>query len=159
MTFIFPNKKNVIFTTCINNITYKKKKSFSLHDAPPLNNMASKITPTLEQSPKHQGSNNNSKMIGSDPNGTPKGGGPPRQCLCSPTMHKGSFRCRLHRSLPSLYRSKSTPSSTTRTLANSQVQANWRNISERFTWIIYSYQPLLSLSFFYHFFKTNKKPR
>ncbi|KAL8550568.1 hypothetical protein ACS0TY_009118 [Phlomoides rotata] len=43
----------------------------------------------------------------------PGGGGLARQgsmtkhnCLCSPTTHVGSFRCRLHRS-PSLQRTKS----------------------------------------------------
>ncbi|CAH9124767.1 unnamed protein product [Cuscuta epithymum] len=29
------------------------------------------------------------------PANSPKGG---QQCLCSPTTHQGSFRCRLHRS-------------------------------------------------------------
>ncbi|KAL5768858.1 hypothetical protein ACOSP7_015404 [Xanthoceras sorbifolium] len=43
---------------------------------------------------------------------SPKGGG---QCLCSPTTHQGSFRCRFHRlsgsSPPSIMkRSKSMPS-------------------------------------------------
>ncbi|PSS01871.1 hypothetical protein CEY00_Acc23228 [Actinidia chinensis var. chinensis] len=32
---------------------------------------------------------------GSDAIRSPKGGG---QCLCSPTTHQGSFRCRFHRS-------------------------------------------------------------
>ncbi|KAL3501129.1 hypothetical protein ACH5RR_035578 [Cinchona calisaya] len=47
------------------------------------------------------------------------GGGLARQgsvtknnCLCSPTTHAGSFRCRLHRSPPSLQRTKSIDSST-----------------------------------------------
>ncbi|XAR48107.1 hypothetical protein NMG60_11030823 [Bertholletia excelsa] len=29
-------------------------------------------------------------------------------CLCSPTTHAGSFRCRLHRPAPSIPRTKST---------------------------------------------------
>ncbi|KAK8522521.1 hypothetical protein V6N12_056229 [Hibiscus sabdariffa] len=33
-------------------------------------------------------------------------------CLCSPTTHPGSFRCRLHRA-PSLQRTKSTDSQST----------------------------------------------
>ncbi|CAO2841505.1 unnamed protein product [Amaranthus hypochondriacus] len=40
---------------------------------------------------------------------TSKGGG---QCLCSPTTHQGSFRCRLHRSNSSAWmmkRSNSMP--------------------------------------------------
>ncbi|KAH6771246.1 hypothetical protein C2S52_016049 [Perilla frutescens var. hirtella] len=32
-------------------------------------------------------------------------------CLCSPTTHAGSFRCRLHRS-PSLHRTKSIDSAS-----------------------------------------------
>ncbi|CAB4288481.1 unnamed protein product [Prunus armeniaca] len=38
---------------------------------------------------------------------SPKGG----QCLCSPTTHQGSFRCRFHRSQSSAWmkRSKSLP--------------------------------------------------
>ncbi|CAA2974700.1 Hypothetical predicted protein [Olea europaea subsp. europaea] len=41
-------------------------------------------------------------------------------CLCSPTTHAGSFRCRLHRS-PSLQRTKSIDSTA---LRDSQSQAN-----------------------------------
>ncbi|GAB4852575.1 hypothetical protein Ancab_016788 [Ancistrocladus abbreviatus] len=39
---------------------------------------------------------------------------PKQQCLCSPTTHEGSFKCRLHRSKASpwmMRRSKSTPAS------------------------------------------------
>ncbi|RAL37206.1 hypothetical protein DM860_004128 [Cuscuta australis] len=32
-------------------------------------------------------------------NSSPKG-----QCLCSPTTHKGSFRCRIHRSPPNVFK-------------------------------------------------------
>ncbi|KAK9032527.1 hypothetical protein V6N11_056787 [Hibiscus sabdariffa] len=52
-------------------------------------------------SPK--GSNNSSEGVGSG-----KGG----QCLCSPTTHQGSFRCKFHRSTSSSWkmkRSKSMP--------------------------------------------------
>ncbi|KAK9050917.1 hypothetical protein SSX86_027542 [Deinandra increscens subsp. villosa] len=35
-------------------------------------------------------------------------------CLCSPTTHAGSFRCRLHRS-PSIQRTKSINSSDSKT--------------------------------------------
>ncbi|KAB1200592.1 hypothetical protein CJ030_MR0G006893 [Morella rubra] len=38
---------------------------------------------------------------------------PKGQCLCSPTTHKGSFRCRLHRSSSAwMKRSKSMPASS-----------------------------------------------
>ncbi|KAG0482507.1 hypothetical protein HPP92_010591 [Vanilla planifolia] len=39
-----------------------------------------------------------------------------RQCLCSPTTHQGSFRCRYHRSLSSAWfrRSKSMPSAASK---------------------------------------------
>ncbi|KAK1317222.1 hypothetical protein QJS10_CPA05g01360 [Acorus calamus] len=39
-----------------------------------------------------------------------KGGS--RHCLCSPTTHEGSFRCRFHRSSNWMRRSKSMPRST-----------------------------------------------
>ncbi|KAF5200381.1 hypothetical protein FRX31_010033 [Thalictrum thalictroides] len=63
-------------------------------------------------SPKTAGGKGESTMI------SPKGGG---QCLCSPTTHNGSFRCRFHRSLSSTWmmrRSKSMPprNSTTATV-------------------------------------------
>ncbi|KAI4328157.1 hypothetical protein L6164_020537 [Bauhinia variegata] len=38
-------------------------------------------------------------------------------CLCSPTTHAGSFRCRLHRT-PSLQRTKSIESASLRDQAN-----------------------------------------
>ncbi|KAI4314396.1 hypothetical protein L6164_027309 [Bauhinia variegata] len=38
-------------------------------------------------------------------------------CLCSPTTHAGSFRCRLHRT-PSLQRTKSIESANIRDQAN-----------------------------------------
>ncbi|KAA8529637.1 hypothetical protein F0562_034263 [Nyssa sinensis] len=41
-------------------------------------------------------------------------------CLCSPTTHAGSFRCRLHRA-PSLQRTKSIDSAS---LKDSQSKAN-----------------------------------
>ncbi|KAK7251579.1 hypothetical protein RIF29_34894 [Crotalaria pallida] len=43
---------------------------------------------TVSTSPKSEGGNN-----GGGVTSLPKG-----QCLCSPTTHEGSFRCRLHRS-------------------------------------------------------------
>ncbi|EHA8592109.1 hypothetical protein COCNU_contig69280848G000010 [Cocos nucifera] len=44
---------------------------------------------------------------------SPRGSGGGGQCLCSPTTHEGSFRCRFHRSLSSnwMRRSKSVSSS------------------------------------------------
>ncbi|EXB37025.1 hypothetical protein L484_020811 [Morus notabilis] len=36
---------------------------------------------------------------------SPKG----QYCLCSPTSHQGSFRCRFHRSLATMKRSNSMP--------------------------------------------------
>ncbi|KAJ6295858.1 hypothetical protein OIU78_023813 [Salix suchowensis] len=50
----------------------------------------------------------NGEGVGAAGSGSPKG-----QCLCSPTTHQGSFRCRLHRSRSSaasmMKRSKSMP--------------------------------------------------
>ncbi|KAL3511345.1 hypothetical protein ACH5RR_030746 [Cinchona calisaya] len=43
-------------------------------------------------------------------------------CLCSPTTHAGSFRCRLHRVPPSLQRTKSIDSTTA--LQDSQSKPN-----------------------------------
>nr|DAD30797.1 TPA_asm: hypothetical protein HUJ06_009648 [Nelumbo nucifera] len=40
-------------------------------------------------------------------------------CLCSPTTHNGSFRCRLHRQ-PSLQRTKSIDSATLQELPHAQ---------------------------------------
>lgn len=42
----------------------------------------------------------------------PSSGAKSNNCLCSPTTHAGSFRCRLHRS-PSLQRTRSMDYSTT----------------------------------------------
>ncbi|KAL0916551.1 hypothetical protein M5K25_014072 [Dendrobium thyrsiflorum] len=44
------------------------------------------------------------------------GGGVGGQCLCSPTTHQGSFRCRYHRSMSSawLRRSNSMPSTASK---------------------------------------------
>ncbi|KAF7123972.1 hypothetical protein RHSIM_Rhsim12G0040300 [Rhododendron simsii] len=42
-------------------------------------------------------------------------------CLCSPTTHAGSFRCRLHRVPPALQRTKSIDS---RSLKDSRSKAN-----------------------------------
>lgn len=105
-------------------IPFLKGERGSLHTCT-LNNhqnyMASKIAIMAQQSPKDQGSSNNRKMmIDVNTNGSPKGAGPRRQCLCSPTTHKGSFRCRLHRSMPLLYRTKSLPSNPPVTIAGSQ---------------------------------------
>ncbi|KAJ4752971.1 serine-rich protein-like protein [Rhynchospora pubera] len=85
--------------------------------------MASKIALKAQQSPKDQGSiSSNNNKIGLNPNSTLKGGETRRQCLCSPTTHKGSFRCRLHRSVTSMYRTKSIPSTPpSAALADSQV--------------------------------------
>lgn len=44
-------------------------------------------------------------------------------CLCSPTTHAGSFRCRLHRT-PSLLRTKSMDSSSSSSTHASVVHAN-----------------------------------
>ncbi|KAF9662512.1 hypothetical protein SADUNF_Sadunf18G0060900 [Salix dunnii] len=50
----------------------------------------------------------NGEGVGAVASGSPKG-----QCLCSPTTHQGSFRCRLHRSrssaAPTMKRSNSMP--------------------------------------------------
>ncbi|EOY30817.1 Uncharacterized protein TCM_037897 [Theobroma cacao] len=63
--------------------------------------MASHGNITVSTSPK--GSNSEAAV----PTNSPKGG----QCLCSPTTHQGSFRCRFHRSSSSAWmkRSKSMP--------------------------------------------------
>ncbi|XWS72012.1 hypothetical protein CRYUN_Cryun02cG0004200 [Craigia yunnanensis] len=64
--------------------------------------MASHGNVTVSTSPK--GSNVSEAAV---PANSPKGG----QCLCSPTTHQGSFRCRFHRSRSSAWmkRSKSMP--------------------------------------------------
>ncbi|KAK8597813.1 hypothetical protein V6N13_095210 [Hibiscus sabdariffa] len=63
--------------------------------------MASNANITVSNSPK--GSNGASDAANS---------GKGAQCLCSPTTHQGSFRCRFHRSTSSSWkmkRSKSMP--------------------------------------------------
>ncbi|KAG0479945.1 hypothetical protein HPP92_010803 [Vanilla planifolia] len=47
------------------------------------------------------------------------------QCLCSPTTHQGSFRCRYHRSLSSAWfrRSKSMPSAASKPSTTSAAAA------------------------------------
>ncbi|KAJ6856976.1 hypothetical protein NC651_038617 [Populus alba x Populus x berolinensis] len=65
--------------------------------------MASHGKLSISTSPK---SGNGESAVASS---SPKG-----QCLCSPTTHQGSFRCRLHRSsrssaAPMMKRSKSMP--------------------------------------------------
>ncbi|KAG7030425.1 hypothetical protein SDJN02_08772 [Cucurbita argyrosperma subsp. argyrosperma] len=59
------------------------------------------LSVVVSTSPKH--GNRDAETVRSS---SPKG-----QCLCSPTMHQGSFRCRLHRSTSSAWmkRSKSMP--------------------------------------------------
>ncbi|KAG7021282.1 hypothetical protein SDJN02_17970, partial [Cucurbita argyrosperma subsp. argyrosperma] len=59
------------------------------------------LSVVVSASPKHD--NRDAETMRSS---SPKG-----QCLCSPTMHQGSFRCRLHRSTSSAWmkRSKSMP--------------------------------------------------
>ncbi|KAI8526989.1 hypothetical protein RHMOL_Rhmol12G0041800 [Rhododendron molle] len=48
-------------------------------------------------------------------------------CLCSPTTHAGSFRCRLHRVPPTLQRAKSIDS---RSLKDSRSKANSMSAAE-----------------------------
>lgn len=48
-------------------------------------------------------------------------------CLCSPTTHAGSFRCRLHRVPPTLQRAKSIDS---RSLKDSRSKANNTSAAE-----------------------------
>ncbi|KAK0575093.1 hypothetical protein LWI29_033895 [Acer saccharum] len=48
-------------------------------------------------------------------------------CLCSPTTHAGSFRCRLHRA-PSLQRTKSIDSSSTYSTSNKANVSNGNTI-------------------------------
>lgn len=66
-------------------------------------------------SPKDGAKNDRQVLISSSSSPkSPIGGGVGGQCLCSPTTHQGSFRCRFHRSSPSTWmmnRSKSMPSS------------------------------------------------
>lgn len=81
-----------------------------------------------------QFSSGNDVMSGSSGNGVEfhgaQQGGLMRQqsmtktnCLCSPTTHAGSFRCRLHRT-PSLQRTKSMESHSPRDQASSLVHAS-----------------------------------
>ncbi|RRT79823.1 hypothetical protein BHM03_00002308 [Ensete ventricosum] len=64
-------------------------------------------------SPKGEGNKKEKapKSLASPRSSSGGGGG---LCLCSPTTHQGSFRCRFHRSLSTSWmrRSKSMPSST-----------------------------------------------
>ncbi|KAJ6794992.1 uncharacterized protein M6B38_228790 [Iris pallida] len=80
------------------------------------NNMAPSVTVQASSSPKGAATK---KEV---PLASPKGGAAARggggggglQCLCSPTTHQGSFRCRFHRSGASstrMLRSKSMPPS------------------------------------------------
>ncbi|XWS69874.1 hypothetical protein CRYUN_Cryun03dG0001500 [Craigia yunnanensis] len=62
--------------------------------------MASRGNITVSTSPK--GSNISEAAV---PTNSPKGG----QCLCSPTTHQGSFRCRFHRSSSSAWMKRSNP--------------------------------------------------
>lgn len=69
--------------------------------------------------PSHD-ENDHMVLVGSGGGGG--GGGLQRQssitkatnCLCSPTTHAGSFRCRLHRTPPTLQRTKSIESEANR---------------------------------------------
>ncbi|XVF88514.1 hypothetical protein PTKIN_Ptkin19aG0056900 [Pterospermum kingtungense] len=70
--------------------------------------MASHGNITVSTSPK--GNNANASEAGVGAASSPKSAG--GQCLCSPTTHQGSFRCRFHRSSSSAWmmkRSKSMP--------------------------------------------------
>ncbi|KAK2645711.1 hypothetical protein Ddye_020906 [Dipteronia dyeriana] len=64
--------------------------------------------------------NSNSPKDGKN-EGSPRGGG---QCLCSPTTHQGSFRCRFHRTASSssspwiMKRSKSMPTNQNSVASN-----------------------------------------
>ncbi|XWS17244.1 hypothetical protein CRYUN_Cryun33cG0051200 [Craigia yunnanensis] len=67
--------------------------------------MASHGNITVSTSPK-----GSSVSVAAVAANSPKAG----QCLCSPTTHQGSFRCRLHRSSSSAWmkRSKSIPANS-----------------------------------------------
>ncbi|OUZ99929.1 hypothetical protein BVC80_9069g38 [Macleaya cordata] len=70
--------------------------------------MTSHGTINVSLSPKGNG---NGQPVATASTNSPKG-----QCLCSPTTHNGSFRCRFHRSLSSTWRmkrSKSMPANST----------------------------------------------
>ncbi|KAK9148903.1 hypothetical protein Scep_007660 [Stephania cephalantha] len=68
----------------------------------------------VSSSPKG-GNNNNNINQGASPNKS----GTVGQCLCSPTTHQGSFRCRFHRSVSSAWmrRSNSMPSASASTVS------------------------------------------
>ncbi|OMO58022.1 hypothetical protein COLO4_34910 [Corchorus olitorius] len=70
--------------------------------------MASHGNITISTSPK--GGSNSEAAV---PANSPKGGAG-GQCLCSPTTHQGSFRCRFHRSKSSSWmkRSNSMPANS-----------------------------------------------
>ncbi|CAJ1951807.1 unnamed protein product [Sphenostylis stenocarpa] len=62
---------------------------------------------TVSTSPKSDSGSGGGSGGGGAAGSLPKG-----QCLCSPTTHEGSFRCRLHRgpaASPWMKRSKSMP--------------------------------------------------
>ncbi|KAG2713159.1 hypothetical protein I3843_04G153700 [Carya illinoinensis] len=66
--------------------------------------MASNGSLTVSTSPK-SGKGDQGAGV---PSSSPKG-----QCLCSPTKHQGSFRCRIHRSSANwMKRSNSMPANT-----------------------------------------------
>ncbi|PIA65064.1 hypothetical protein AQUCO_00100504v1 [Aquilegia coerulea] len=85
--------------------------------------MTSPGTIDVATSPKTGKAGESTMMMIISPKGQGQGQGQGQggQCLCSPTTHNGSFRCRFHRSLSSTWmmrRSKSMPprNSTTSTV-------------------------------------------
>ncbi|KAL4194854.1 hypothetical protein AMTRI_Chr05g70560 [Amborella trichopoda] len=74
--------------------------------------MASSDSTNMELSPKSNNAGVSSSLTTSASGGggstsatsSPKGVG---MCLCSPTKHEGSFRCRLHRTLSSTWMRRS----------------------------------------------------
>ncbi|KAJ4846405.1 hypothetical protein Tsubulata_006030 [Turnera subulata] len=72
--------------------------------------MASGGSLTVSTSPK--GSNNVEGNTVS-----PKGHHHQQQCLCSPTTHQGSFRCRFHRANPSSWKMRRSNSMPTNKVA------------------------------------------
>lgn len=76
-------------------------------------------------------SQNGGYSINTSPVRPPTATSPKGQCLCSPTTHEGSFRCRFHRSSPTAWLKRSnstlTGGSSAASLSPKSVDAKWRD--------------------------------
>nr|ABK25587.1 unknown [Picea sitchensis] len=72
-------------------------------------------TESALRSPKSMTTTSSSEDLATN-SSSPKSG--QRPCLCSPTTHEGSFRCRLHRSPSGYWGKKPMPTTTPTAAAN-----------------------------------------